>query len=93
MLEKGIENRLKLGAKKRQGVALKFWCIAFTGLPDRIVLVPRGKFYFVELKKVGGVLSDRQKIVFPWLEKMGFPVTVIWTVEGVDDFYKTIDLC
>lgn len=58
MREVNIERRLVDLVKCLGGVALKGENVA--GFPDRIVLMPGGGVYFVEVKQPGGRLSDRQ---------------------------------
>ena len=53
MLESKIENKLEIEVKKRGGMALKFVSPGLAGVPDRIVLMPKGKVAFVELKAPG----------------------------------------
>lgn len=50
MLEKEIEQALVRSVKKVGGLCLKFTCPGMDGVPDRLVLLPKGKFAFVELK-------------------------------------------
>lgn len=86
MNEKLIEEKLRTGIKKRGGLSLKFTSPSFTGVPDRIVLMPAGKLYLVELKSTGKGLSPRQRLVFPMLEKLGFSVEVIDDQEKLENF-------
>ncbi|HUR65447.1 MAG TPA: VRR-NUC domain-containing protein [Chitinophagaceae bacterium] len=90
MNEKLIEKKLREGVKKLGGIAVKFFVLAFTGFPDRIVLMPGGRIWFVETKTTGKTLSPRQKIVLPYLEKLGFKVRVIDRQELLDQFFKEI---
>ena len=53
MNEKLLEKKLREEVKKLGGLALKFTSSTYTGMPDRIVLMPKGKVYFVELKTTG----------------------------------------
>ena len=50
MREKEIEQKLVDTVKKHGGICPKFVSPGFSGMPDRIVLLPKGKFAFVELK-------------------------------------------
>jgi len=90
MNEKLIEKKLREGAKKMGGIALKFISPYFTGIPDRLVLIPKGKIYFVELKSTGKKPSPRQEKVKALLEKLGFRVFVIDSQKGLDDFWEVI---
>lgn len=77
--EKTLEKRLRETVKKAGGMAIKIYCLSFTGLPDRFVLMPGGRLWIVELKSTGMDCSPRQKIVIPQLLKLGFKVWVIDT--------------
>lgn len=90
MLERSIERRLVNGVKKAGGLALKLLCPWFTGWPDRTVIMPGARLWFVELKRPGGKTSARQGIVITWLRKMGFDVRVLDSPELVDDFLKEL---
>jgi hypothetical protein len=84
--EKLLEKKLREQVKKLGGLALKFWCLSFTGMPDRMVLMPGGRIWFVEMKSTGKQPNGRQKIVIPLLRKLGFNVWVINTQELLDEF-------
>lgn len=90
MNEKLIERKFREGVKKRGGLALKFMCPFFTGLPDRIVLLPGGVVRFAELKTTGEKLRGRQKIVKRMLEKLGFTVDVIDNQNSLTRFLESI---
>ena len=51
--ERDIEQRLVKAVKAKGGLAPKFVSPGFDGVPDRIVLLPRGRIAFVELKAKG----------------------------------------
>ena len=48
--EKQIEQGLVKAVKNMGGIVPKFVSPGFDGMPDRIVLLPYGKFAFVEVK-------------------------------------------
>ncbi len=91
MPEAYLESRLRDAIKLRGGLSIKLACPWFTGLPDRLNLLPGGRVYFVETKFGKGVLSQRQKAVQKQLEKLGFPVWNIWNNEHLNLFLETID--
>jgi hypothetical protein len=80
-IEKKLEKDLREGVKKLGGIALKFWCISFTGFPDRMVLMPGGRIWFVEVKDRKKEPSERQKSVHRLLRRLGFEV---WTIKNED---------
>jgi hypothetical protein len=75
--EADAEKLLVAGIKALKGKAFKLKFLGLSGAPDRLILLPKGKFYFVELKKEGGKLESSQAIMFPILEKLGFKVHVL----------------
>ena len=74
MLEKYIEQRLVTEVKKIGGLALKFSSPSFDGVPDRLILLPKGKMAFVELKAPGKTLRPLQEKRKRQLESLGFLV-------------------
>jgi len=90
MNEKLIEKKLRESVGKLGGLAIKFFAPTFTGLPDRIILLPPGKIWFVELKSSGKKRTPRQKFVHDLLIKLGFKVFTIDTQELLTSFLNTI---
>ena len=90
-IEKTLERRLQIGIKRRGGKALKFYCLSFTGMPDRICLLPKAKIWFVELKGLNKKPSPRQVIVHRWLRSLGFPVFVLDSQEKLNDFFSYVE--
>ncbi len=89
--EKYFEKKLKIEVEKKGGYAIKFWCLTFTGMPDRLVLLPEGRIWFVELKSPGKKPSPRQKTVIALLIKLGFKVRIIDSNETLQNFLKEIE--
>lgn len=90
MNEKLIERKLVSLVRTKGGLAIKFFCPSFTGLPDRIVLMPKGRVYFAELKTTGEKLRARQVIVKKQFEDLGFEVFVIDTELKLQEFINHI---
>lgn len=88
MLERAVERRLVIEAKKRGGLALKFVSPGMDGVPDRIVLLPHGKLAFVELKAPGKVMRPLQVRRKEQLEALGFSV---YRVDGVEQIGGILD--
>jgi hypothetical protein len=74
MLEKEIEKKLRTAVKQIGGIALKFVSPGMAGVPDRLVLLPSGRIYFVELKRHGEKMRPLQEKRKRQLEKLGFQV-------------------
>jgi hypothetical protein len=77
VLEKQIEQRFRLAVKSRGGLSLKLTTPGFTGIPDRLNLLPGGRLFFAEFKYGRGKLSVRQEAVIRVLRGLGFEVWVI----------------
>lgn len=90
MREKQIELNLKSAVKARGGLALKFVSPGVVGVPDRMVLTPGGRVYFVELKAPGKNLSPRQVKMAAVLGRLGHKVWVIDSVEKVKGFVDEV---
>lgn len=89
MTEKALEKKLKKEVEKLGGLCLKLVTPGFTGIPDRLVLLPGGKVWFVEVKKPkSGKLSERQKIVLDQLKALGIKIGVMFSEEGLNFFLK-----
>lgn len=88
--EKRNEKKLRETCKKLGGIAVKLYALSLTGLPDRMVLMPGGRIWFVELKSERGKLSAMQDFVHRFLRNLGFKVEVISTGDDLDNFFKNI---
>ncbi len=76
-LELDSEILLRDAVRRGRGLCLKLKFLCRAGAPDRLILLPGGKFHFVEMKKTTGSLEASQKILFPLMEKLGFQVHVL----------------
>ena len=77
-LEKDMERALVGAVKRRGGMALKWVCPGWAGVPDRIVLLSGGRVLFVELKRPkGGEIRKMQEWWHATLRRLGFTVWVI----------------
>ena len=88
--EKLLEARLRKEVKALGGEAVKLTSQYHRGLPDRLVLMPHGLTYFVELKTTGQVPSALQLRTHDQLIDMGFPVMVIDSHELIDTFLEIL---
>ena len=77
MREKELEQKLIMEVRKRGGLCLKFVSPGFAGVPDRLLLMSRGRVAFVEVKRPGEVPRMRQKSRHRLLRKLGFKVYVL----------------
>lgn len=77
MKEKGIEQKFVDEVKRINGLAIKLVSPGFSGLPDRLVLIPEGKIGFVEVKAPGKKPRRLQRSRHDQLRKLGFKVFVL----------------
>lgn len=83
MREKAIEQKLALMVKKRGGICPKFVSPGFDGMPDRIILLPDGKFAFAEIKVPGKKPRPLQASRHRLLRRLGFHVYVLDAEEQI----------
>ena len=88
--EKSLEANLCKSVKRWGGFAVKFWPISFTGLPDRLVLMPGGRAYFAEIKAPGKKPKPHQETAHKLLRNLGFTVAVIDDHETLKTFLEEI---
>lgn len=83
-LEKDIETKLRKMVENHGGLCLKWVCPGWSGVPDRIILIPYGHVIFAETKRPkGGKLSPLQNKWVLWLNKLGFWAVVVWNEENL----------
>ena len=88
MRENYYENKLrrKIRALGCGAGCLKFVSPGYTGVPDRIILLPGGHVIFVELKQPGKVERKRQRYVQSVLRRLGFDVfSAVDSDERIDE--------
>lgn len=90
MEEKKIEKRLVSEVKKIGGQCLKLNSQSSNGIPDRLVLLPGGRVYFIELKSPGEDLRPLQYYWWGILIRLGFSFHKIDKLEDVDGFIKLV---
>lgn len=83
-LEKDIENKLIKMVESHDGLCLKWVCPGWSGVPDRIIILPGAHVIFVETKRPrGGKLSKLQKWWINKLQSFGFYATPAWTIADI----------
>lgn len=88
MREKNIEEYLRDQVKAQGGKAYKFVSPGNAGVPDRLILFPSGRIFFVELKAPGKKSTPLQESQQTKIRNMGFTVLVIDSKQAVDAFIK-----
>ncbi len=90
MTEKDIEQKLKKCIEALGCMCLKFESPGYTGVPDRIVLVPGGTVIFVELKAPGKKERPRQEYVQQQFRELGF--IVVSSVDSMEGINRVVSL-
>lgn len=90
--EKVIEQYFVSEVKKLGGLALKVNSTSMRGLPDRMVLLPHGILFFVELKATGKGARVLQKFVHKKLQGLGFSVYIIDSKEQVKEVLQSYEV-
>ena len=90
MDEKKIEKKLRVEIEKLGGLAIKLQSQYYTGLPDRMILMPKGGISFAEIKTTGKKVTARQAIVHEELRSLGFQVEVIDDEPGLQKFLNDL---
>ena len=83
MREKIIEQKLVTAVKKHGGICPKFTSPGFDCMPDRLLLLPHGKFAFVEVKAPGEKPRPLQLARHRLLRRLGFSVYILDSEEQI----------
>lgn len=84
-LEREIEAKLRRMVEKHGGKCLKWVCPGWSGVPDRIILLPGGVAIFAETKRPkGGKLSALQIKWREWLRNLGFRAVTVWNQDDIN---------
>jgi len=87
--EKLIEKTLAAEVKSLGGWSLKLLCQFVSGLPDRLVLLPGGIIFFVEVKSTGKKPTAVQRLVHEKLRRLGFRVEVIDSLKQLNEILNS----
>lgn len=89
ILEREIEAKLRLMVVRAGGKCLKWVCPGWSGVPDRIVLLPHGRIVFVELKRPkGSKVSELQRWWAKELRALGFKYEKVKNVDDLANFQR-----
>jgi len=88
MYEKTLEQKLVNETKSNKGLCLKLSCPGFAGMPDRLLLFPKGRLAFVEVKRKGQVPRPLQSSRHRLLKQLGFKVFVLDDKEQIKEIIE-----
>lgn len=79
-LERDVERRIVDMIKKRGGTTRKMNGFGFRSWPDRLVILPKGIVFFIEVKRSGRPTTSAQIAMHDELAALGFDTYVVDTV-------------
>jgi len=88
MRERDIEAYLRDRVKALGGIAFKFVSPGHAGVADRIVCMPGGVVWFVEVKAPGGKLSPLQRLFEVQMSQLDMRYVTIWSKDEVDQWIE-----
>ncbi len=86
-LERDLERQVVAEAKRRRILCYKFSSPGTVSVPDRL-FIHRGKVIFIELKRPGGKLTEKQKKEHEKLKAAGAIVYTAWSLPDVTFFWN-----
>ena len=90
MKESEVERHFVWAVERAGGKTWKFTSPGRKGVADRIVCLPDGQTWFVELKTKGGRLSPLQKMFASDMAVLRQNYACLWTKEQIDGFVATV---
>jgi hypothetical protein len=90
MLEKITEQKLSIAVKSAGGRCLKFTTPTLDGAPDRLILMPKGRIAFVEVKQKGKKPRPLQVLRMKQLSNLGFMCFVLDDIEQIPEIVKAL---
>lgn len=91
-LEKEIEAKLRKMVERHGGLCLKWVCPGWSGVPDRIILLPGARVIFAETKRPKG--GKVEKLQLWWHRKLlglGFQCAVVWSASDILDLQTQLE--
>ena len=89
-LERDIEQRLVWHVERLGGKAWKFTSPAMRGVCDRLVLLPGGAVWFVELKTPQGRVSMAQERFAQVVQALEGNYACLWSSKEVDEWARSL---
>lgn len=85
-LEVHVESHFVKRVKALGGLVIKLNVTGTVGVPDRLVVLPGGAVWLVELKRPGGRVRPTQLAMLGRMVELGANVALLSSKEEVDDW-------
>lgn len=90
MTERDIEKALVTAVKQKGGICPKWVSPGCAGVPDRVVLMPKGRAAFVEVKRKGEKPRPLQEYRHRQLRALGFKVYVLDDTKDIEKILREV---
>ena len=90
MLEKELERKFVNILRKKGCIVYKFVSPGNAGVPDRLVITPKGTAHFAELKQKGKLLRPLQVMQAKRLAKNNVKVHLVDSLEAIQTFIEEV---
>lgn len=90
MRESELEAYLVWTVERMGGRAYKFVSPAQRGVADRIVCLPNGQTWFIELKTKKGQLSPLQQMFAAEMVRLNQKHAVLWNIEEIRKWQESL---
>lgn len=88
MRESALEEKLRKAVEAAGGRCIKLNPLWYRGIPDRLILLPGARVFFVELKAKGGRASRFQKAWRTFLRGLGFQSLILYDLKEIKEFIE-----
>lgn len=82
-IESSIERSIKYYVASKGGMLIKQNADLYKGIPDRLVLMPNGQMFFIEIKDPKGHVSEIQA---HWIKILGNMKVRAYVVNSLEKF-------
>jgi hypothetical protein len=90
--ESEVERHLVWHVARMGGKTYKFASPAHRGVADRIVCLPNGMTWFIELKALTGKLAPLQERFATEMEDLNQLYVCLWSLKQVDEWVESLGL-
>lgn len=90
-IESSIERSIKYYVASKGGMVIKQNADLYKGIPDRLVLMPNGQMFFIEIKDPKGRLSEMQVHWIKILNNINVRAYVVNSLEEFKGIWRDLE--